>query len=602
MERKNMPAYKAPLRDIRFVMNDLLEFSEHYALLNTSTELDAETQSVIIEEAAKFSENVISPLNAVGDQIGCTWSVDGVTTPPGFKEAYQQYCEGGWPSLAMPESFGGQGLPESMNIIVSELVCSACVAWSGYPGLREGAIKTLMSHGNESLKKTFLPNLVTGKWTGTMCLTESHCGTDLGQLKTKAIPTANNEYKLTGTKIFISCGDHDMAENIVHIVLARLPDSPAGSAGISLLVVPKFVVSEDGSLGERNKVNCGSIEHKMGIHGFVTCVMNFDGATGYLIGQPNKGLHAMFTFMNSARLTTALQGLVHSEVAYQGALPYALERLAMRSLSGPKNPDGPADPIIVHPDVRRLLLTIKSFAEGFRAFSYYVAQQLDLSEHAKSEESKERATQLLAFLTPICKGFMTELGCEAAHHGVQVFGGHGYIREWGMEQNQRDSRISTLYEGTTGIQALDLIGRKVLGSKSALLTNFSAIIFEFCQSLQDNLSMQEFTQPLSDSTTEWLTLAKTVGQSAASDPEEIGAASVDFLMFSGYTILAYFWARMAKVSFEKLEAGCEDKDLYLSKVNTARFYFQRILPRTATLKLTIQSGATSLMEMPPEQF
>ncbi|WP_339719510.1 acyl-CoA dehydrogenase C-terminal domain-containing protein [uncultured Paraglaciecola sp.] len=597
-----MPAYTAPLRDIRFVMDDLLDFSSHYNQLNSTTEVDRETQLAIIEEAAKFSENVLSPLNAVGDQIGCTWTADGVTTPPGFKQAYQQYCDGGWPSLAMPEAFGGQGLPESMNIVVSELVCSGCVAWSGYPGLREGAIKTLLSYGSESLQNTYLPNLVSGKWTGTMCLTESHCGTDLGQLKTKAMPITATQYTLTGTKIFISCGEHDMAENIVHIVLARLPNSPEGSAGISLFVVPKFLVNGDGSLGQRNSLNCGSIEHKMGIHGFVTCVMNFDGATGYLVGQPNKGLEAMFTFMNSARLTTALQGLVHSEVAYQGAVPYAQERLAMRSLSGAKNPKGPADPIIVHPDVRRMLLTIKSFAEGFRAFAYYVAQQLDLSEHAKSDESKTHAKKLLALLTPICKGFMTELGCEAAHHGVQVFGGHGYIREWGMEQNQRDSRISTLYEGTTGIQALDLIGRKILGSRGELLTNFSTIIVEFCESQHSNPSMQEFTQPLSKATTEWLTLAKIIGQSAAADPEEIGAASVDFLMFSGYTILAYFWARMAQVSLEKLEQGADDKDLYLAKVNTAKFYFQRILPRTATLKLTIQSGAANLMQINADQF
>ncbi|MEP4891965.1 MAG: acyl-CoA dehydrogenase C-terminal domain-containing protein [Aliiglaciecola sp.] len=597
-----MPSYKAPLRDIQFVTNDLLNFSEHYKNLTTDVELDQQMQSAILEEAAKFSENVISPLNAVGDQHGCKWSADGVTTPPGFKAAYQQYCEGGWPSLAMPEQYGGQGLPESLNVMVSELVCSGSVAWSGYPGLREGAIKTLVSYGNENLKNTFLPNLVSGKWTGTMCLTESHCGTDLGQLKTKATPITDNEYSLSGTKIFISCGEHDMAENIVHIVLARLPDAPKGTAGISLFVVPKFLVNEDGSLGARNPVNCGSIEHKMGVHGFVTCVMNFDGAKGYLIGQPNKGLEAMFTFMNSARLTTALQGLVHSEVAYQGALPYAKERLAMRSLSGVKNPDGPADPIIVHPDVRRMLLTIKSFAEGFRAFAYYVAQQLDLSDHGQSEQQRSQAKNLLALLTPICKGFMTELGCEAAHHGVQVFGGHGYIKEWGMEQNQRDSRISTLYEGTTGIQALDLIGRKVLGSKGALLTNFSDIILAFCKSQESNPQMAEFIEPLKQSTIDWLNLANKIGKSATTDADELGAASVDFLMFSGYTILAYFWARMASVSLHKLESTTDDRDFYNSKINTARFYFQRILPRTATLKLTIQSGAQNLMAMDSEHF
>ncbi|GAB2680300.1 acyl-CoA dehydrogenase C-terminal domain-containing protein [Aliiglaciecola aliphaticivorans] len=599
-----MPSYKAPLRDIQFVTNDLLKFTEHYQNLNKDVGLDQSMQWAIIEEAAKFSEQVISPLNAVADQHGCQWSADGVTTPPGFKAAYQQYCEGGWPSLAMPEEYGGQGLPESMNVIVSELVCSASVAWSGYPGLREGAIKTLVSYGTEELKNTFLPNLVSGKWTGTMCLTESHCGTDLGQLKTKATPVANDEYILSGTKIFISCGEHDMAENIVHIVLARLPGAPEGTSGISLFVVPKFLVTEEGKIGARNKVGCGSIEHKMGVHGFVTCVMNFDGAKGYLIGQPNKGLEAMFTFMNSARLTTALQGLVHSEVAYQGAVPYAKERLAMRSLSGVKNPEGPADPIIVHPDVRRMLLTIKSLAEGFRAFAYYVAQQLDIAELGQSEQQRHHAKQLLALLTPICKGFMTELGCEAAHHGVQVFGGHGYIREWGMEQNQRDSRISTLYEGTTGIQALDLIGRKVMGSKGSLLTNFTDIVLEFCESHQSTENMLEFIGPLKQSTHDWLELANTIGKSAGADADELGAASVDFLMFSGYTVLAYFWARMALVAFDKQKQAAQthDRDFYNSKINTARFYFQRILPRTATLKLTIQSGAQNLMAMDTEQF
>lgn len=601
-----MPAYKAPLRDIHFVMNDLLEYSKHYDSLNIDNMLDQETQHAIVEEAAKFSENVISPLNAIGDQVGCVWSPEGVTTPPGFKEAYQHYCAGGWPSLSMPEAYGGQGLPESMNIVVSELVSSGSVAWSGYTGLREGAIKTLMSHGSEALKNRFLPKLVSGQWTGTMCLTESHCGTDLGQLKTKATPIDDNLYSLSGTKIFISCGEHDIAENIIHIVLARLPNSPSGTAGISLFVVPKFCVDDEGQVGERNKVNCGSIENKMGIHGFVTCVMNFDGAKGYLIGKPNRGLEAMFTFMNSARLTTALQGLVHAEVAYQGAMPYAKERLAMRALSGVKNPEGPADPIIVHPDVRRMLLTIKSFSEGFRAFSYYVAQQLDLSEHAKTNEEKVHATQLLALLTPICKGFMTELGCEAAHLGVQVFGGHGYIKEWGMEQNQRDGRISTLYEGTTGIQALDLIGRKVLGSKGVLLTKFTDTIFTFCRAHQHQKNMHEFLTPLQQACEQWLSLTHLVGKSASSDPEEIGAASVDYLMFSGYTTLAYFWARMALVSFEKLDAADakqrDELNQYTSKISTARFYFKRIFPRIATLKITIEAGAESLMELEADHF
>ena len=435
-----------------------------------------------------------------------------------------------------------------------------------------------------------------------MCLTESHCGSDLGQLKTKAVPNDDGSYSLSGTKIFISCGEHDVADNIIHIVLARLPDSPSGTAGISLFVVPKCSVNSDGELGDRNAVNCGSIEKKMGVHGFVTCVMNFDGAKGYLIGKPHRGMEAMFTFMNDARLSTALQGLVHSEIAYQGAVPYAKERLAMRSLSGPKNPDGPADPIIVHPDVRRMLYTIKSFSEASRTFIYFVAQQLDIAHRGESAEEKQKAEQLLALLTPICKGFITEIGCEAAHHGVQVYGGHGYIREWGMEQNQRDSRISTLYEGTTGIQALDLIGRKVLGSQGKLLTNFTDIINEFCESQKDNSSMQEFLEPLQAACATWLKTSHKIGIAASSNPEEVGAASVDFLMMSGYISLAFFWAKIANEAQEKLENGSDDKEFFTSKVHTARFYYQRILPRIETLKATIAAGAGSLMDMPADGF
>ncbi|MDP5052739.1 MAG: acyl-CoA dehydrogenase C-terminal domain-containing protein, partial [Congregibacter sp.] len=436
--------------------------------------------------------------------------------------------------------------------------------------------------------------------TGTMCLTESHCGSDLGLLRTKAEPQADGSYAITGTKIFISAGEHDMSDNIVHIVIARMPDAPEGTKGISLFVVPKFNVNEDGSLGDRNTVHCASIEKKMGIKGSATCVMNFDGARGYLIGEPNRGLNMMFTFMNTARIGTAIQGLAHAELSYQGALEYARERLAMRSLTGPKNPDGPADPIIVHPDVRRMLLTQKSIAEGSRAMLYYLAQLGDIVERG-DEESAKKADDLMALLTPIAKAFVTEAGLEAANHGIQIYGGHGFIREWGMEQIARDARIATLYEGTTGIQALDLIGRKVLGSGGKLLMGFTEMMGELVTANSDE-AYAEFTGPLSTYKDEWLTMSLEVGAKAMENADEAGAASVDYLMYSGYVALAYFWAKMAIVAQKKIAAGDGDTAFYEAKVMTARFYFQRILPRTASHKLALLSGADNLMAMPEAMF
>jgi len=604
---KKMPVYKAPLKDINFVIYKLLNFPNHYQQLKGCTEVTTDLTDAIINQAAKFSEQVLSPLSRGADEEGCVWSENGVTSPPGFKNAYHKYVEAGWPLLAIPEKFGGQGLPDSLNVVINELVSTANVSWSGYAGLSHGAIKTLMAHGSVWQQEILLPDLVTGNWTGTMCLTESHCGSDLGQLRTKAEPNRSEpnreeSFSITGTKTFISCGEHDVAENIIHIVLARLPDAPEGTRGISLFAVPKFLLSDNGAIGERNNVRCGSIEKKMGMHGFVTCEMNFDGAKGYLIGQPNKGLACMFTFMNTARLSAGMQGLVHAEVAYQGAVTYAHERLAMRSLSGVKNPQGPADPIIVHPDVRRMLFTIKAISEGCRAFAYYLAQQVDLTHLADTDEEKQQAENLLSLLTPICKGFMTELGCEAAHLGVQVFGGHGYIREWGMEQNQRDCRISTLYEGTTGIQGLDLLGRKVIGSKGELLRNFTNIINKYCNSQKENKQMNEFIEPLVSANQQWGDITMKIGTMAMQDPEEVGAASVDYLMLSGYTVLAYFWARIAEVTIIELANGTSDIDFYKGKLHTARFYFQRLLPRTETLKITIASGAKNLMAMDADCF
>ncbi len=598
-----MPEYKAPLKDIEFVMNEVLDFEQHYASLPGGEEATPDLVSAILVEAAKFSEEVIAPINQSGDQEGCTRHEDGsVTTPKGFKEAYSQYVEGGWPSLAHDIEFGGQGLPESLGSVISEMIGSANWSWGMYPGLSHGCMNTLSSHGTQQQKESFLPKLVSGEWTGTMCLTEPHAGTDLGLLRTKAEPNDDGSYSITGTKIFISSGEHDMSENIVHIVLARLPGSPAGTKGISLFIVPKFNLDEQNNLSDRNAVVCGSLEHKMGIHGNSTCVMNFDGAKGFLIGQENRGLNCMFTFMNTARIGTAIQGLTAAETSFQGALAYAKDRLQMRSLSGAKQPDSAADPIIVHPDVRRMLLTQKAFAEGNRAMLYFGSQQNDIAHMSDNVEERKQAEDLLSFLTPIMKAFMTETGFEAANHGVQVFGGHGYIAEWGMEQIVRDSRISMLYEGTTGIQALDLLGRKVLMSQGELLRNFTKIMHKFIKSHTDNEAMQEFTAPLTKLNQQWGELTMAVGMKAMEDKDEVGAASVDYLMYSGYVTLAYFWAKMADVAQRKLSEGTGDSAFYQAKIDTARFYFARILPRTLSHAAMITAGNSTLAAIDSEHF
>ena len=597
-----MPDYKAPLRDIKFVMNELLNGEQHYASLEGAEDATPDMVDAIIQEGAKFSEQVLSPLYQVGDNEGCTWSEDGVKTPTGFKEAYQQYVEGGWPAMTADPNYGGQGLPESLGIVMSEMVGTANWAWGMYPGLSHGATATIDLHGSEDQKQVYLSKLISGEWTGTMCLTEAHCGSDLGILRTKAEPNADGSYSITGTKIFISAGEHDMAENIVHIVLARLPGAPAGTKGISLFIVPKRLPNEDGSAGERNAVNCGSIEHKMGIHGNATCVMNFDGAKGWLIGPENKGLNCMFTFMNVARIGTAIQGLGAAELSLQGALAYAKDRLAMRSLTGPKNPEGPADPIIVHPDVRRMLLTQKAVAEGARAMIYLAAYQADIVHRGQDEAARKEADELLGFLTPIAKAFLTEIGYEAANHGVQIFGGHGFISEWGMEQIVRDTRIALLYEGTTGIQALDLLGRKVLMSQGESLKRFTKQVHVFCKENADNEQLKEFIEPLQAINKEWGDITMKVGMAAMKNREEVGAAAVDYLMYSGYAVFAYLWARMAKVSQDALANGTSEEAFYTAKVQTARFYFKRLLPRTRGHVEAMLAGADSLMDMPEEAF
>lgn len=597
-----MPTYKAPLRDIRFVLEDYLNCDEHYKNLRDVVELDSDSREAIINEAAKFAENVLAPINQSGDAEGCQFDSGNVTTPTGFKEAFKQYAEGGWSSLAATEDLGGQNLPASLGIVVNELFGTANWAWNMYTGLTFGAVKCISIHGSEEQKQTYVRKMVEGTWTGTMCITEAHCGSDVGLAKTKAEPQADGSYKITGTKMFITGGDHDMAENIVHLTLARTPGAPEGTKGISLFICPKYLPDADGNPGERNAVSAGSIEHKMGINGSATCVMNFDGATGYMVGAENSGLEQMFTMMNEARLGTALQGLCGATAAYQGSVEYAKERLAMRSLTGPKNPDGPADPIIVHPDVRRMLMAQKALQEGFRAFLYETAFVSDRVLHACDEEDKKEAEDRLALITPIAKAFCTELGFESTNLGLQVFGGHGYISEHGMEQVVRDTRISMVYEGTTGIQALDLIGRKVLGSGGELLRKFTKEVHKFCEATKETESLAAKVEKLSALNKQWGELTMHVGGKAMEDAEEVGAASVDYLMFSGYVVLAYTWLKVAKVAQAKLDAGTDDAAFYQAKLHTADFYFQRILPRAAAHAEMAMAGAGSMMALAAEDF
>lgn len=597
-----MPDYTPPLQDMRFALRSVLDFDSHYANLEGAEDATPDTVDAILEEGAKFARDVLSPLNAVGDKEGCQWRDGVVTTPTGFRKAYEQYVDGGWPSMTQAETFGGQGLPESLGTVLSEMNGTANWAWAMYPGLSHGAMNTLAAHGTQQQQQAYLSKLVSGEWTGTMCLTESHCGTDLGLLKTRAEPKGDGSYAITGQKIFISAGEHDMAENIVHIVLARLPDAPAGTRGISLFIVPKRTLDADGNAGEHNAVDCGSIEHKMGIHGNATCVLNFDAATGYLIGPPNRGLTCMFTFMNTARIGTALQGLAHAERAFQGSLAYARDRLQMRSLSGAAQPDKPADPIIVHPDVRRMLLTQKAFAEGGRMFLYRCAQLVDVAHCGSTDEQRASAEQELALLTPIAKAFLTETGFEAANLGLQVFGGHGYISEWGMEQNVRDARIATIYEGTTGVQAIDLLGRKVLGSKGALLQPYTRSINAFCKAHREELRLSRYIRPLNEVNRQWSDLTRRIGMAALQDREEAGAASVDYLMYSGYVVMAYYWAQAAVVADRQLEAGEGDATFLRAKLFTARFYMERLLPRTRALAATMLSGADNLMDLDEAHF
>ena len=596
-----MPQYTPPLRDMQFVMHELLDVAAVLKTLPRHQEIDAETLDAVIEQAGKFAAEVVFPLNTSGDAQGCTLdkSTHEVATPEGFKAAYKAYVEGGWPALSCDPEYGGQGLPLVLNQCLYEMLNAANQAWTMYPGLSHGAYECLHAHGTPAQKKTYLARLVSGEWTGTMCLTEPHCGTDLGLLRTKAEPRPDGTYRLSGQKIFISAGEHDLAENIVHLVLARLPDAPAGSKGISLFVVPKFVPKADGSLGARNSVYCAALEHKMGIHGNATCQIVLEGAVGELVGEPHKGLAAMFVMMNAARLGVGNQSLGLTEVAYQNAAAYAKDRRQMRSLSGAKQPDQPADTIIVHPDVRKMLLTARAYAEGGRALAIWTALLIDQELSADSEDERKEAADLVALLTPVIKAFFTDNGWIATSHCMQVYGGHGYIHEWGMEQFVRDSRINMIYEGTNTIQSLDLLGRKVLGDNGKKLKKFGRLVQDFVEEQGVREEMQEFVNPLADLGDKVTKLTMELGMKAMGNADEVGGAAVDYLRIVGHLMFAYFWARMARVALDKAGSG---DPFYAAKLATARFYFARLLPETAGLIRSARSGVAPLMAMDEAMF
>lgn len=595
-----MPQYKTPLRDMRFVMHEWLNSEEALKALDGFEDVDAELMNQVLDESARFVENVLLPLNQSGDEEGCHFEDGEVKTPTGFKEAYKQYTDAGWIGLDADTEYGGQGLPKVLGIFVGEMVGSANTAWGMYPGLTHGAYGALHAHADEATKRLYLPKMLDGSWSGTMCLTEAHAGTDLGIIYTKAEPLDDGSFSVTGQKIFISAGEHDMTENIIHLVLAKLPDAPEGSKGISMFLVPKFMVNEDGSLGKRNGIVCGSIEHKMGINGSATAVLNLDNARGYLVGAAHSGMKTMFTMMNSARLDTGMQGLSLGEISFQNALAYAKNRVQSRSLSGTKAPEQEADPIIVHTDVRRMLLTQKAYNEGARGFAGWLALQLDIEKHHHDEQARQDAADLVALLTPVAKAFITDNGLITCNLGMQVYGGHGYIKEWGMEQYVRDVRISQIYEGTNGIQALDLIGRKVLRDGGQMLGKFGALIQNFVAENAEDESLQEFIRPLNKLAKDVEDITMWVGAQAMQNPDEVGAAATDYLRLVGFMTYAFVWAQMVKVAFEQLETP--DAKFYEAKIHTARFFFTRLLPETSALKRSIKSGSDVLLGLEADAF
>lgn len=592
-----MADYQVPLRDMSFLLYDVFKADELWQSLPTLAErVDKDTAEAILHECAKIAEQEIAPLSRNGDETGVTFDNGKVTTAPGYKQAFNTYVEGGWTSLGGEPEFGGMGMPKMLTAFHEEMLCSADISFSLYPGLTAGAGLSLAKHGSDALKNRYLTRMYAGEWSATMCLTESHAGTDLGMIRTKAVPQSDDSYLITGTKIFITAGEHDLTENIVHLVLAKLPDAPAGPRGISLFLVPKYLVNDDETVGEFNHASCGSIEHKMGIHASATCVMNFDGAKGYLVGELNKGLACMFTMMNFERIGVGIQGLGAAERSYQNALEYAKDRTQGRSLSGAKSPNNEADSLMVHGDVRRMLLNMKAMNEGSRALSTYIAMQLDIATYGTGEP-QQKAEQLVALMTPIAKAFFTDLGFESAVAGQQVFGGHGYVREWGQEQLVRDTRISQIYEGTNGVQAMDLLARKVAGSKGQLVKVFIEEVQTYIESSHSE-QMQEFTQPLSNAIEELAKLTQDILSSAQANTEELGCAANDYLHVFGYTAMAFVWAKMAEVS---LNSG-DDSEFHQSKIHTARYFYARLLPRCQSLIVSAKAGSQAMFDMPEQLF
>jgi acyl-CoA dehydrogenase len=596
-----MPSYKAPVEDVSFLLNDVFQI-DRYDNLPGFSDASADVREAIIAEAAKLAEEVLQPLNRSGDLEGCKRGDDGsVTTPKGFKEAFKQVTEGGWLGLSAPTEYGGQGLPVTLSQTVNEFQCSANMAFAMYGGLTMGATAALLVHGTDEQKKTYVPKMVAGEWTGTMNLTEPHCGTDLGLLRTKATPQADGSYKITGTKIFISAGEHDLTPNIIHLVLARIEGAPAGIKGVSLFVVPKFLVNADGSVGARNGVSCGSIEHKMGIHGNSTCVMNYDNATGWLIGEENKGMQGMFVMMNEARLGVAVQGLAQSEVAYQNAVTYARERLQGRSLTGVKAADKPADPIIVHPDVRRTLLSIRAFNEAARAMVIWTSLKSDVAHRSQDQKDRQAADDHMGLMTPVMKGYMTDMGFANAVQAQQMFGGHGYIAEHGMEQFVRDARIAMIYEGANGIQALDLVGRKLPRDGGRAVMAFFGEVNGFAKEHGADEAMKPYVAPLSTALGHLQQATTWLMQNAMAKPDNAGAAATDYLHLFALVTFAFMWAKMAKVAQDKIAASGTTP--YLStKLVTGRFFMERVLPETAAHLAKIQAGCATMMELPADAF
>ena len=596
-----MTTYTAPIADFKFVLNDLLGLDK-YANLPGFEEVSPDLVDAILEEAGKVASEVLHPINQSGDLEGCHWDNGVVTTPKGFKEAYDLYVESGWGSLTAKTEHGGQGLPQTLAIMVSEMMIAANWGFTMYPGLTKSAVEAIDAHASDELKERYLPNMVAGKWTGTMNLTEPHCGTDLGLIRTKAEPQPDGSYKISGTKIFISAGEHDLSENIIHLVLAKIPGGPAGTKGISLFIVPKFLVNGDGSVGARNGVSCGSIEHKMGIHSNATCVMNYDGATGWLVGEINKGMPAMFTMMNEARLWVGIQGLGIAEIAHQNAVSYARDRLQGRAISGAKNAEGPADPIIVHPDVRRMLMTGRAFTEGARALAAIAGLQVDLLHHHPDEAVRQKADDFMALMTPVIKAYFTDMGVDVASLAVQTWGGHGFIQDNGIEQFLRDSRIAPIYEGTNGVQAMDLVGRKLGMNGGRAIQAFFAEVSQFIKENKADAVLGPLMGELEKALGRQQQATMWLMQNGLTKPDNAGAAASDYLRLMALVVMGHVWGMMAKAAQAKLASGAENPAFYEHKLITARFFFERMLPDTGSLLKKIESGSESLMALPADAF